>query len=106
MTPAINKKKSIGSLVLTLILLLFAFFAVYFFLDMRQAKNLTADVCSRATVGMPIDDLLSTVSETEYRILKSSESIMLVSKKGMGRYHCAISHDGRKITGAKTKFAD
>jgi len=52
---------------------IFAILAVYFFLDMRQAKNMAADVCDRAAIGMLTDDFLSIVSEKDYRKIKNPD---------------------------------
>jgi hypothetical protein len=101
-----NRGMSVLRSVLGLVLTLVAVLAVYTALDMRQAKSMAMEASSRAAEGMSIDDLLPAFSEKEYRIIKSSQEIIIVPKKGLGRYHCTVSHDGRKITGSKVDFMD
>jgi len=93
----------------TMIGLFLAFIAVvalYMVLDFRQAENLAVSACGRAAVGMPLDEFLPAVSIKEYRVIKTPDGVILVPRKGMGRYSCTVSHDGRKITGAKVAFTD
>ena len=94
-------RKGIYSLVL-----LVAFFVIYTIYDMRQAKHMAADVCNRAVKGMPLEDFLSKIPEKDYRIIRGAEYIMIVPKRGMGRNHCTVSHDGQKISGSKLGFTD
>jgi hypothetical protein len=63
---------------------------------------LAVDACIRATQGMPLEDFLSKFPEKDYKIIRRAEYIMIVPKRGMGRNHCTVSHDGQKITGTKT----
>ncbi len=88
------------------VLLLFAIFAIYTIYDMSQAKRMAADACMRATQGMPLEDFLSAFSEKYYKIIKRSDYTIIVPKRGMGRNHCTVSHDGQKITGSKLGFTD
>jgi hypothetical protein len=88
------------------VLLLLAFLAIYTIYDMRQAKNLAADVCNSAVKGIPLEDLLSKLPKNDYKIIKGTEYIMIVPKRGMGRNFCTVSRDGQKITGSKTRFND
>jgi len=88
------------------ILSLFAILAIYIMYDMGQAKRMAADACTRATQGMPLEDFLSAISERDYKIIKRPDYAMIVPKRGMGRNHCTVSHDGRKITGSRTGFND
>jgi len=88
------------------VLSLFAIFAIYIMYDMGQAKRMAADACTRAIQGMPLEDFLSAISEKDYKIIKRSDYVMIVPKRGMGRNHCAVSHDGRKIAGSKAGFND
>ena len=83
-----------------------AVFAGYFAYDMSQAKHMAADACIRATQGMSLEDFLSNLPEKDYKIIRRAEYIMIVPKRGMGRNHCIVSHDGQKIIGSKTGFND
>ena len=83
-----------------------AVFAGYFAYDMSQAKRMATDACIRATQGMPLEDYLSKFPEKDYKIIRRAEYIMIVPKRGMGRNHCTVSHDGQKIIGSKTGFND
>ncbi len=89
-----------------LIVILTAFFAGYFVYDMGKAKRMAAEVCNRATQGMPLEDLLSKIDEDDYKIIQGAGYIIIVPERGMGRNHCTVSHDGRIISGAKAGFAD
>jgi hypothetical protein len=88
------------------VLLLLSFFVIYTGYDMSQAKRMAAAACIRATQEMPLENFLSTFSEKDYKIIRRAEHIMIVPKRGMGRNHCTVSHDGQKITGAKTGVND
>ncbi|MBA4389944.1 MAG: hypothetical protein C0399_03300 [Syntrophus sp. (in: bacteria)] len=101
-----KKKSSIVRKGIYLLVLLVAFFAGYFVYDMRQAKQAAADACINATQGMPLEDFLSKFPEKDYKIIRGAEYITVVPKRGMGRNHCTVSHDGQKITGSKTGFND
>lgn len=101
-----KNKSSIVRKGIYLLVLLVAFFAGYFVYDMRQAKHMVADVCNRAVKGMPLEDFLSKVPEKYYIIIRRAEYIMIVPKRGMGRNHCTVAHDGQRITGSKAGFND
>jgi hypothetical protein len=104
-----DEKKNKNSIVrkgIYLIILCMAVFAGYFAYDMSQAKRMAADACIRATQGMPLEEFLSKFSENDYRIIRRTEYIMIVPKRGMGRNSCTVSHDGRKIIESKTEFND
>jgi hypothetical protein len=101
-----KKKRLITRSVIGLFLTLFGVVVVYTLVDMRQAKNMAVEACGRAAAGMSIGDLLPAFSNKDYRIIKSSDQIIIVPKKGMGRFNCTVSHDGRKITGSKASFID
>jgi hypothetical protein len=88
------------------VLSLLAIFAIYSMYDMGQAKRMAADACTRATQGMPLENFLSAISEKDCKIIKRPDYVMIVPKRGMGRNHCSVSHDGRKITGSRTGFND
>lgn len=86
--------------------LLIAIPAAYTLWDMRQAKNMAADACNQAVKGKPLDEYLSVFSKKDYMIVINEKECILVPKRGMGRYQCIISHDGRIITGSKPGFLD
>ena len=88
------------------IVLLTGLLAGYFIYDVAQARRMTADACGHAVVGLPVEKYLSKFSKEDYKIIWMSESILIVPKRGMGRNHCKVSHDGRIITGAKHGFID
>ena len=88
------------------VLSLLAIFAIYIMYDMGQAKRMAVDACTRAAQGMPLEDFLSAISEKDYKIIKRPDYVMIVPKRGMGRNHCTVSHDGRKITGSKAGYND
>jgi len=88
------------------VLLLLAFLAIYTIYDVRQAKHMAAEVCNRAVKGMTLEDSLPIFHEKGYIIVKRAEYIMIVLKRGIGRNHCTVSHDGQKITGSKMGFND
>jgi translation initiation factor RLI1 len=83
-----------------------AVFAGYFVYDMSQAKHKAADACIRATQGMSLEDFLSNFSEKDYKIIRRAQYLTIVPKRGMGRNHCTVSHDGQKIIGSKIGFND
>jgi hypothetical protein len=104
-----DDKKNKNSIVrkgIYLIILCVALFAGYFAYDMSLSKRMAADACIRATQGMPLEEFLSKFPEKDYRIIGRAEHIMIVPKRGMGRNHCTVSHDGQKIIGSKTGFND
>ncbi|MDP2854739.1 MAG: hypothetical protein Q8O28_10920 [Smithellaceae bacterium] len=78
----------------------------YFVYDLNQARHLAADACRQATSGMPLEEFLSRFSKEDYKIIRSSEYALIVPKRGLGRNHCAVIHDGRTITGAKPGYVD
>jgi hypothetical protein len=88
------------------VLLLLGVLAIYTSYDMRYAKRMAVDVCSRAVPGMPLEDFYSTLSADDYQMIKRSGRAIVVPKRGMGRHSCTVFHDGQKITGAKTGFVD
>jgi hypothetical protein len=101
-----KNKNSIARKGIYLVILCMAVFAGYFAYDMSQAKRMAADACTRAAQGMPLEEFLSKFSEKDYRIIRSAEYLTIVPRRGMGRNSCIVSHDGRKITGAKAGFND
>ncbi len=88
------------------IILLVGLSAGYFIYDLSQARQMAADACRRATPGTPLETYLAALPETDYKIIQSAKQILIVPKRGMGRNHCTVAHDGRIITGAKTGFND
>jgi hypothetical protein len=104
-----DDKKNKNSIIrkgIYLIILCMAVFFGYFAYDMSQAKHMAADACIRAKQGMSLEDFLSNFSEKDYKIIRRTEYIMIVSKRGMGRNYCTVSHDGRIIIGSKTGLND
>jgi len=79
---------------------------LYTLYDMRQAKHMAAAACGRAVAGLSLNDYLKNFSTGEFAVIRSSDSILLVPKKGMGRNSCTVTHDGQKILSSKTSFAD
>jgi hypothetical protein len=88
------------------LLLLIALPIGYFLWDMRQAQHMASDACSMAAKGKNLDEYLSAFSRKEYRIIRNDRECILVPRRGLGRYPCIVSHDGRIITGARTGFTD
>jgi hypothetical protein len=86
--------------------LLFAVVAVYTFWDMRQARNMAADACIQAIKGRYLDDYLSAFSKKDYKIMKNDNQVIIVPKRGMGRYRCVVDHDGQVINSSKANFFD
>lgn len=80
--------------------------AGYFVYDMMKARQMTADACRRATKGMLLDDYLRKFPEKDYKIIRGADTILVVPKRGLGRSHCTVVHDGRTITGVKEGFID
>ena len=88
------------------IVLVIGLTAGYFIFDLIQARQMTVAACSRAAVGLPLEEFLSKFSGEDYKIIRGSDNILIVPKRGLGRNYCTVMHDGRIITGAKTGFAD
>jgi hypothetical protein len=88
------------------LLLALGVLTIYTLVDMRQAKNMAVEACGRAAAGASVDDLLPTFSNKDYGIIKNSGQIIIVPKKGLGRFNCTVSHDGLKIIGSKVNFID
>lgn len=88
------------------IVLLIGLAAGYFVFDFIEARQMTAAACGQAKAGMPLAQFLSNFPEADYRIVRSSEYILIVPKRGLGRNFCSVAHDGGFITGAKTGYAD
>lgn len=89
-----------------LIILFVVLFAGYFVYDMSQARRMASDACILATQGMSLDDFLSKFPAEDYRIVRGSKYVIIVPKRGMGRNHCTVEHDGEKIAGSKAEFND
>jgi hypothetical protein len=53
-----------------------------------------------------VEVFLSKFSEKDYKIIRGAKYLMIVPKKGLGRNHCKVEHDGRKISSAKAGFND
>ncbi|MEW6672969.1 MAG: hypothetical protein AB1427_14785 [Thermodesulfobacteriota bacterium] len=101
-----KSKRSVFGKGISLIILLAVFFAGYAVYEMSRAERMAEDACKLATPGTPLEDFLLKFSEMDYRIIRNAEYVVIVPKKGMGRNHCTITHDGLKITGAKAGYAD
>jgi len=101
-----RRKRPFVRAVIGLLVALFAVLAGYTALDMRQGKGMAVDACRRAAKGTLLDDILPMFSAADYRTIKGPERILLVPKKGMGRFNCAVTHDGRMVTGASVNFID
>jgi hypothetical protein len=104
--PEQEKIRPVVRKIAYVIALLVGLSAGYFVYDMGQAKRMAADACGRAAAGMPLEEYLSKFSSEDYKIIWGAESIIIVPKRGMGRNHCTVTHNGRSITGAKTGFMD
>jgi hypothetical protein len=89
-----------------LLILIIAVLAIYTIYDFNRAKGIAAAICKSALPGMPLEGLLSAVSEKDFKIIRSSDHVIIVPKNGMGRNHCTVSHDGRIIRGSKQGFSD
>ncbi len=105
-TEVTKDKSSVVRRIVHAVLLLLAFWVIYYIYEMRQAKLMTVDACNRAVRGTSLEDFLKTFSPKDYKIIQRTEYAMIVTKRGMGRNHCTVSHDGQKITGSKTEFND
>jgi hypothetical protein len=101
-----KRKSSVVRKAVYTVFFILALFAGYFVYDLNQAKCIAADVCRRADKGMPLDEFVSSLSAKDYRIIRGAEYTMIVPKRGMGRYHCIVYHDGRRITGSMTGLND
>ncbi len=88
------------------VLLLLALFTAYTIYDMSQAKRMAANACNHAVKDMSLEEFLATIPKEDYRIIRSSDHTMIVPRRGMGRSHCVVYHDGLKMTGAKAGLID
>jgi hypothetical protein len=104
--PDQQKDRPVGRKIIYGIAIVVGLWAGYFIYDWTQASQMSADVCHRAAPGMPLEEFLSKFSEGDYKIIRRPESVMIVPKRGMGRNHCMVIHDGRIIAGAKPGFMD
>lgn len=104
-----DKTKDKGSFIrkaVYAVLLFLALFVIYTIYDLSQAKRMAADACIRAVPGMTLEDFLLSFPEQDYKIIRRTEHIMIVPKRGLGRNHCGVAHDGQRITASKTGFND
>jgi uncharacterized protein YneF (UPF0154 family) len=104
--PAHQKIRPVVRWILYGMVLLVGLSAGYFIYDLSSAKQMAANACRFTTAGMPVGEFLLKFPESDYKIIRGSESITIVPKRGMGRNSCIVAHDGRIITGAKSGFAD
>jgi hypothetical protein len=105
-TPANPKIRPVVRIILYGVVLLSGLSVGYFLYDIGQAKHMAANACLEAKPGMPLADYLSKFSETDYKVIHRLDAILIVPKKGLGRNHCEVGHNGRIITGATTGLAD
>ena len=104
--PAQRKFSSAFRKIIYGMVLLTGLLGGYFICDWAQARRMAADACAYATAGLAVEEYLLKFSKEDYRIIRESESILIVPKRGMGRNYCTVAHDGGTITGAKTGFMD
>jgi hypothetical protein len=78
----------------------------YYAYDMMKAKQMAADACHLAKQGMLLGDYLRIFPENDYKIIHSANHIWVVPKRGLGRNHCTVQHNGQIITGAKAGYVD
>jgi uncharacterized protein YneF (UPF0154 family) len=104
--PAHQKIRPVVRRILYVIVLLAGLSAGYFIYDLSSAKQMAADACRLATAGMPVEAFLLKFHEADYKIIRGSETITIVPKRGRGRNACIVVHDGRNIMAAKTGFTD
>lgn len=104
--PAHQKIRPVVRRILYGIVLLVGLSAGYFIYDLSSAKQMAADACRLATAGMPVEAFLLKFPEADYKIIRGSETITIVPKRGMGRNSCIVAHDGHNIMAAKTGFTD
>ena len=101
-----QKRLSAVRLIIYGIVLMIGLAAGYFIYDLSQARQMAADACRLATPGTPLDAYLAALPETDYKVIRSAKQILIVPKRGMGRNHCTVVHDGRSITEARTGVND
>lgn len=106
MQSAGKRKRPVVRIVVGLLVALFLIIAGCIALDMRQGKAMAAAACSRAAAGSLLAELLPVFPATGYRVIKGPDKIFLVPRKGMGRFSCTLTHDGRQVTGAEVTFTD
>jgi hypothetical protein len=52
--------------------------------DMRQAKHMAADACSKVVKGMNLEDYLSALPQKEYRIIVNDRSVFWFPEEAWG----------------------
>lgn len=104
--PGAGKIKPSVRYILYGVVLVAGLAAGYVVYDLNAAKHLAAGACREAKPGMLLGDYLAMFPASDYRIIQSADRIVVVPKRGLGRNSCTVTHDGRKITGAETGFAD
>jgi hypothetical protein len=67
---------------------------------------MAAQACRGAVYGMKLEDFLTRFSPKDYTIIKNSDYVLIVPRKGMARNHCKVEHDGVKIGKATASFID
>lgn len=106
LSDAAERKRPFIRIAIYAVLLILALLMLYTMYDLIQARQMSADACNRAKEGMSLGDFLTSLSPEEYKIIKRPREVMIVPKRGMGRNHCVVYHDGEKITGSKAGFTD
>lgn len=80
--------------------------AAYTGYDLSQARSMVAQVCSRAHPGTLVSAFLSTIDQGAFKVIAAEHRTVIVSRSGMGRYHCTITHNGTTISNAAPGFLD
>ena len=88
------------------LLLTAAALAIYAAYDISQANTMAADACNKAEKGTSLSAFLTALTENDYKTISRPDMVMLVPKRGLGRNHCTVLHDGTTITGSQTGFTD
>ncbi|MEE9910521.1 MAG: hypothetical protein K4571_02255 [Deltaproteobacteria bacterium] len=104
--PAHQKIRPVVRRIIYGMALLVGLSAGYFIYDLSSAKQMAAGACRLAAAGLPVEQFLLKFPEADYKIIRGADYVLIVPKRGLGRNHCQVTHDGRVLTGAKTGFAD
>lgn len=88
------------------LLLLLVIAVAHTIYETRQANQMAVSACLRAVWGMKLEDYLKGFSPKEYSIARGSGYVLVVPKRGQGRNHCKVEHDGVKIGKATAGFID
>lgn len=74
--------------------------------DQDTARTTAARICEQAQQGMPLNDYLARIDRTDFKVILGQEQAIIVTRSGMGRHNCTITHDGTKITRAAIGLLD